>query len=100
MALEPKVHNLLLIKLFQRIVTSKTPAMDDSSSPLVSGASTELDRFVPNHKNEGMQNVYYTFRKKKACQAAKEQREKHEEYVKALEKRNVVLEFQNEALED
>ena len=49
-------------------------------------------------KNYGMQNVYYTFRKKKARQAAKEHRERHKEYVNALEKRNAVLEHQNEAL--
>ena len=100
MALEPKVHDLLLITLFQRIVTSKTPAMDNNSPPVVSvtGASTELDRFVSNHKNDGMQNVYYSFRKKKARQAAKEHRERHKEYVIALEKRNAVLEHQNEAL--
>ena len=31
-----------MIKLFQKIVTLKTPAMDDSSSPFVSGASTDV----------------------------------------------------------
>ena len=70
MPLEPKVHDLLLIKLIQKIVTSKTPAVDNSSSPLVSGASNKMDRFVPNHKNDGMQNVYYDFRKKRVRQAA------------------------------
>ena len=54
MALDPEVHDLLLIKLFQRGVTSKTPAMDNDSSPIVSEASTESDRFVPNHKNDCM----------------------------------------------
>ena len=47
-----------------------------------------------------MQIVYYTFRKKKARQAAKEHRAKHKEYVEALEKRIAVLEYQNEALKD
>ena len=47
-----------------------------------------------------MRIVYYTFRKEKARQAAKEHRAKHKEYVEALEKRNAVLEYQNEALKD
>ena len=81
MALEPKVHNLVIDKTLS-IVTPKTPAMDDSSSPFVSGASTIVDRFVPNHDNDGMLNVYYILRKKKTRQAAEEQR-------------NVVLEYQS-----
>ena len=61
--------------------------MDDSSSPFVSGASTNVDRFVPNHDNDGMLNVYYILRKKKARQAAEEHR-------------NAVLEYQSKALKD
>ena len=49
-------------------------------------ASTNVDRFVPNHDN-GMLNVYYILRKKKARQAAEEHR-------------NAVLEYQSKALKD
>ena len=50
-------------------------------------ASTNVDRFVPNHDNDGMLNVYYILRKKKARQAAEEHR-------------NAVLEYQSKALKD
>lgn len=74
--------------------------MDNSSLPFVSGASTDVDRLVPIYGNDCMQNVCFTFRKKKAQQAAKEHRKKHKEYVQSLEKRNAVLEYQNKALKD
>ena len=38
------------------------------------------------------------FRKEKARKDAKTNREKHKEYVRRLENRNAVLEFQNKAL--
>ena len=50
-------------------------------------ASTNVDRFVPNHDNYSMLNVYYIPRKKKARQAAEEHR-------------NAVLEYQSKALKD
>ena len=74
--------------------------MEDNPLPFVSGASTDVDRLVPIHGNDCLQNVCYTFRKKKAREAAKEHREKHKEYVQTLEKRNAILEFQNKALRD
>ena len=77
MALEPKVHNLVIDKtlsdncymLHQRLLPWMTVLHHLS---LEHHASTNVDRFIPNHNNDGMLNVYYILRKKKARQAAEE----------------------------
>ena len=47
---------------------------------------------------EPIAKCYVVFRKEKSRKAAKAYRDSQKEYVRKLEKRNAILEYQNEAL--
>ena len=69
--------------------------MDDSKVP---GMSSKEQRFVYNSTFSVRKFYNVVFRKENARKMAKIYRAEHKEYVKNLENRNAILEYQNKAL--
>ena len=69
--------------------------MDDSKVP---GISSKEQRFVYNSTLSVRKLYNVVFRKENARKMAKRYRDEYKEYVKNLENRNAVLEYQNKAL--